>query len=193
MRINIQHNADKIAKRFSQLSRVSINRAQARATNKVAARVFTQTKREGAKRLSITQKVFATRIKKGPRANANRLGTYVYYDLRGIPVEKLGKAVQTKKGVRIGRRFFKGAFVATMPGGNKTGVFVRTGKRRGRRRAVKSGRWVGKQYRPQLPITEIYKTLDFVAGVIRDAGRRVIRREFPRLFRHELSREIAKL
>lgn len=47
-----------------------------------------------------------------------------------VAASHLGKLSQSRVGARAGRRSFRGAFLATMPGGHKTGVFERKGASR---------------------------------------------------------------
>ncbi len=61
------------------------------------------------------------------KAKTNRLDVLIRANLYDIRTSAIGKVKQTRKGVKMGKHEFIGAFAAVMPRGNR-GVFKREGK-----------------------------------------------------------------
>ena len=154
------------------------------------------------------------------KANRSKLVAIVSYNLSGIPLlalagrrsdkgvatgQLVSRVKQTKTGVRVGRRLFKGMFLAQMNSGH-VGIFIKHDKAKKRRskdvRRVaavnkftgKINKTAGKKYRAALPIAEPTKSLSFLSGIIKAKARQLVKTEFPkefyRLLLYELSNSL---
>ena len=215
---NISSNATQVREQFRQLRTVALNRAEYRAINFTAQKVFTATKKEGAKQLQLPQWVLGKRMRMR-KANGGKLFATITYDLKGIPLialagrqsdsgvatgQLLRRVKQEKHGVRVGRRFFKGMFLAQMSN-NHFGIFIRHETARKRRsrdvRRVKAvnqftgriNKTAGRKYRAALPIAEPTKRLSFLRGIIISNARTIVSREFKNEFYRLLRYEVSKL
>ena len=166
--------------------------------------------------MGLPQKILAKRMRKWLMRRNSRSGARITYSLEGIPFIDLGNLVkQQNGGVRVGRKFFKGLFLAEMRGGGGSrgysragtdhrGVFLRHEKAAGRRsrdkrrvRAVnnitgKPNKNPGKLYRASLPIKEPTKNLNFLQEIIIRQSRQIVRTEFARIYRGKLQYEVIK-
>lgn len=81
---------------------------------------------------SVSQKVFARRVKRYVRVSGSAQRVFVGLFRPEASQSNLGRLTQGPTGARAGKHFFKGAFVATMPSGF-VGIFRRSnrGGRRG--------------------------------------------------------------
>ena len=125
-----------------------------KALNHAARSARTQTTKKLAEKLNVPQKVLRKRIEMfSASRNKKPLRASVWVGTkRAIQAKELsGTLSMTRSGyVKIGRRIYRQAFVARMPGGHE-GIFVRRPGARHRRRA--DGGWT------QLPIEEGVVTL----------------------------------
>lgn len=158
MRIEVKDNLKELSKRLSAFEKQYIPQATVMALNKIGSTVLSESKRRlkaesGLKRLNLLNKYVSV-----SRANRARPYFTIRFDRKWISMMEFD-ATQGAEGVLArawGRRkMYKGAFIATMSNG-KRDVFVRTGNRRGEPRRVKTGKNIGKLYRPGLPIKILY-------------------------------------
>lgn len=106
--------------------RKKVEKATERALNKTALWLKTQ----AAKEISEEKKIKLTIMRKRLRifkARTSRLEVLIRANLYDIRVSAMGKMRQTKRGTKIGKHEFIGAFAATMPRGN-SGIFRREGR-----------------------------------------------------------------
>lgn len=150
-----------------------IRQGMVRALNKTALWVRTRLTKELSQKVEIKQKLLRQRIWLR-RATRNYMNARIRVGLYGIKASKLGKMRQTAKGTFAGRKFFEGAFIATMPTG-PTEVFKR-------------------KYSSSLPIRK--EKVEIEQDVIETARKLEnynTERVFERYFRHELNYILKKL
>lgn len=156
----------------------------ARALNKAARMARTETRREIAQAKNLPQKVLNKRIrdyKASPRKKPIRASVWIGTK-KPITARELKGSVSLTKGgnVRIGRRVYRGAFPARMPGGHR-GIFTR--KPGAKHRERPDGQ------RTQLPIEEaLVQLLPEAEFISRRVAEKHIRETYPK----ELKR-LAKL
>ncbi|NDY41254.1 hypothetical protein G3N55_00115 [Dissulfurirhabdus thermomarina] len=100
--------------------------ARTRALRRTAREIRTQVRREAARELRIPQRalsgrLYLSRVRPGDEAAALWIGTLP------VPAVAVGRPRQTKKGVRVGRRSWRGAFVARIYGREQ--VWIRRSSR----------------------------------------------------------------
>ncbi|WP_253302203.1 MULTISPECIES: phage tail protein [unclassified Wolbachia] len=127
MRINIEvtGSIEKVMQSIDA-ERKKVEKATMRALNKTALWLKTQ----AAKEISEEKKIKLTIMRKRLRifkARTSRLEVLIRANLYDIKASSMGKMRQTKRGTKIGKHEFIGAFMATMPRGN-SGVFRREGR-----------------------------------------------------------------
>lgn len=133
-------------------------------------------------------------------ASAENLGALVTASGRPIPLIRYGAREQRRPGggvsvkVLRGKKFIRGAFIATMPTGHR-GVFIRVGSAAhtllsaGRQRVVQRGKT---SYKHGLPIEELYGPsipIAFVNQKVSAAMVGVARERFPIVLKQELNFE----
>lgn len=117
---------DELSRHFAHLPGVV-----AKAEYRAFKRTSDWAKSQGAKSMSresrLTQKVLKARH----RAQAYQSDGFarVWFGVDPIKAVYTGKLKQQKRGIKVGKFTFKGAFVATMKSGH-TGIFMRQGKSR---------------------------------------------------------------
>ncbi len=145
-----------------------IKTAAVRALNKTARWMRTQVARETAQSLNV--RVGAIRndlILLRARASHPQSGVAMGSKAGVLKVTELGAPRQNRRGTRVGKRQFDGAFIATMPTGHR-GVFRRKGKSR-------------------LPIQEVQLvTTGRIANVMEALAENQAMSRFEHLFEHEL-------
>ncbi len=127
MRINVEVSGS-IEKVMQSIDaeRKKVEKATERALNKTALWLKTQ----AAKEISEEKKIKLTIMRKRLRifkARTSRLEVLIRANLYDIKASLMGKMRQTKRGTKIGKHEFIGAFMATMPRGN-SGIFRREGR-----------------------------------------------------------------
>ncbi len=118
---------DTLVRRFRALPKQA-ERAEKRAVGKTTTKARSELVKDVARQNQITQKIIR-RFRSARKISRSRLTGIAWLGYRPIKASYVGKPRQTKRGVRVRRFFFEGAFVATMPSGH-TGVFKRKGKER---------------------------------------------------------------
>ena len=204
--VTVGTNSREIAQAFRNLGKKGIATAERRAIADVTRRVFTSTKKYAAEMLRVPQWMVAKRMRRKLPTAAKRVGI-IRYNLKGVPFIELGdkksggrpsyESMIAKRGIRLGRRFFKGMFLAEVGNGH-VGVFMRHQKAQRRKstdvRRVKAinqftgkpNKTAGRRYRAALPIKEGVKNLKFLLGFIPKEARKQVREYFPPRFRHHL-------
>ncbi|WP_419835367.1 hypothetical protein [Endozoicomonas atrinae] len=129
-----------------------VSKAIARSLRKLSRFAERRILRELARQQSISQKVLKSlgRVRvslyqPGDRAGQN-YSLVIWIGALDIPAHYLGKPVQTKRGVRTGRRFWEGAFLMQPVNATHPMVFERKEEWRHKfQRSKKSGRmmWMG--------------------------------------------------
>ncbi len=129
-----------------------VSQAIARSLRKLSRFAERRVLRELARRQNITQKVLkslgrvrVSLYKPGDRAGQN-YSLIIWIGALDIPAHYLGKPIQTKSGVRTGRRFWDGAFLMRPVNATHSMVFERKETWQHKfQRSKKSGRmmWMG--------------------------------------------------
>ncbi|WP_264328461.1 phage tail protein [Wolbachia endosymbiont (group A) of Andrena hattorfiana] len=128
MRINVEVSGS-IEKVMQSIDaeRKKVEKATMRALNKTANWL----KSKAAKEISEEKKTKLTIMRKRLRifkARTSRLEVLIRANLYDMRASFIGSMRQTKRGTKIGKHEFIGAFTATMPRGN-SGVFRREGRK----------------------------------------------------------------
>lgn len=156
----------------------------ARALNAAAMKARTQTRREIARTKGLPQKVLTKRIQ-AYKASRMKLRASLWVGTRKrIGAQELGGQVSRTAGgqVRVGRRVFRDAFVARMPGGHQ-GVFTRKPNARHKKRP--DGQM------SQLPIEEaVVQLMPEAEDISRRAAEDQMRQTFPKEMRRLVRREL---
>lgn len=117
--IDIHQQLLQAEKHLNFLSEKAAVTAKVQAINRVATRIKGQSAKATASAVKVKQKTIrkritikkaSTKVLKGKKTAV----TYatIFVKRRDVPAISLGKARQTKKGVRVGGRLFQGAFLA---------------------------------------------------------------------------------
>lgn len=154
--------------------------------NRAAERARVQTRRELALTKGIPQKVLNRRIRVY-KASRMRPRAAIWLGLKKrITAQELGGAIgATATGaVKVGRRAFRNAFPATMPGGHR-GIYTRKPNAKHKRRP--DGQM------SQLPIEEaVIQLMPEAEQISRDATRHHMKKTFPDELRRQVKRMIAR-
>ncbi len=161
-------NIEKLVREHDAITAISLNKA-ARAARTVTGRELANLK-------GVPQKILRKRIqayKASPRKKPIRASLWVGTAKPITANELTGQTSLTKGGnVKIGRRVFKSAFPATMPGGHR-GIFTR--KPGARHRVRPDGQ------RTQLPIEEsIVQLMPEAEHISRRAAEKAIQQIYPK-------------
>ena len=159
MQIIVKDTLKDLSKQLAWYEKQFLPKATTRALNKVGGTVFSRAVKEVAKNMGVKQSV----IRNGKfiivsKASYKKQVFTITFKNEHLSLYKMG-AAQSGGGVTVkawGRKQnYPGAFIATMPNG-KRDVFVRTNDYRGAKREVKTGKNIGKTYRPGLKIHKLY-------------------------------------
>ncbi len=128
MSINIEvtDNINKVIESINA-ERKKVEKAAVRALNKTALWIKSQAAREISEEKKINLNVIRKRLRIF-KAKTSRLDVLMRANLYDIRASEVGKMKQTRKGAKVGKHEFIGAFTATMPRGN-SGVFRREGRK----------------------------------------------------------------
>ncbi|WP_237398556.1 phage tail protein [Wolbachia endosymbiont of Diaphorina citri] len=163
--IKISNNINEIISNIERKEQ-KIKLAAIKALNRTALWL----KAQAAKEISEEKQIKLSLIRKRLRifkAKTSRLDVLIRANLYDIRVSAMGKMRQTKRGTKIGKHEFIGAFTATMPRGN-SGVFRREGRK-------------------ALPIQEVKLGLEPEASKI---IKELVNYEFERMFGKFFEREL---
>lgn len=173
--INVRSNVEGEITRLNRIIR-DHDKLTAMALNTATRKARTKTARELAAALNVPQKVLRKRVrhyKASARRKPVRASLWVGTK-RAIKADELGGAVsQSKTGyVKVGKRVFRNAFPARMPGGHR-GIFSRKLHARHKRRA--DGQMT------QLPIEEaVVQLMPEAERISRRHAERAIKEDFPK-------------
>jgi len=106
-----------------------IQKAINRALRKTTKWLETHSKRELARELQLPIRVLSVRFRHTFYLKGGERAAQVWFGLDPVQVRHIGKARQNKRGTRVGKHQFDGAFVATMKSGHEN-VFKRKTKER---------------------------------------------------------------
>lgn len=134
--------------------------AELRALNKTMTWLRTHTVRAVSKETKVAAKILRQRVA-AYKANRRNPRGRVWAGLDPIKARRLGRFRQLKRGVRMGRHVFEGAFLTAMQTGH-TSIFERTGEAK---RMMKRGRYAGKDIKRE-PIREV--KLDINTDAVQD-------------------------
>ncbi|MBV2145270.1 MAG: phage tail protein [Wolbachia endosymbiont of Pissodes strobi] len=168
MRINVEVSGS-IEKVMQSIDaeRKKVEKAAVSGLNKTALWLKAQV----AKEISEEKKIKLTIMRKRLRifkARTSRLDVLMRANLYDIRASEVGKMKQTRKGAKIGKHDFIGAFTAVMPKGN-SGIFKREG-------------------RAALPIKEVKLPLEPEASrIIGNLVNYEVEKVFEKFFHRELS------
>lgn len=166
-----------------------INRAVDRALRKTSRWLETYSKRELGIALQVPQRVFKTRFFRTFSTKDGKREVNVWFGLDSMRSIDLGRARQTNLGVKVGKQFFVGTFLATMQSGH-TGIFRRSNvrnresssdERNENRQKRSDGQWT------ELPIEEVGFPIEQIAKPILE--RYYVRAEarFKQLLKQEIN------
>ncbi|MGL9759607.1 MAG: phage tail protein [Wolbachia sp.] len=127
MSINIEvtDNINKVIESINA-ERKKVEKAAVSGLNKTALWLKTQAAKEVSKEKRIQLNLMRKRLRIF-KARTSRLDVLIRANLYDIRVSAMGKMRQTRKGAKVGKHEFIGAFKATMPRGN-SGIFRREGR-----------------------------------------------------------------
>ncbi len=171
-----------VERRLNKFLKKDVPAARATATNKALAMAKTRVVRVISADVQIKSKVIRQRVvdKKAFKEKAAQLVVY----RRNVPVIALG-ARQTKAGVRAGKHFIAGAFIAD--GRKGTGGGGSTGRRLNRDMVLK------RDGRARYPISvQSVSIRESVNNKTPDQVKKVMAENFNRLYQHELRRRAAR-
>ncbi|MDN5248212.1 MAG: phage tail protein [Wolbachia endosymbiont of Tyrophagus putrescentiae] len=140
--------------------------AAVKALNKTALWLKSQAAKEISREKQIKLNVIRKRLRVF-KAKTSRLDVLIRANLYGIRAASIGKMKQTRKGTKVGKHQFTGAFMAVMPRGSR-GVYKRKG-------------------RTALPIEEVKLPLEPEASRIIES---LVNYEVERIFEEYFSREL---
>ncbi|MDX5526353.1 MAG: phage tail protein [Wolbachia endosymbiont of Andrena nigroaenea] len=166
MSVHIEVNSNEVIESVNA-KRKKIELAIVKALNRTALWL----KAKAAKEISEEKKIKLTVMRRRLRifkAKTSRLEVLIRANLYDIRVSSMSKMKQTRRGTKIGKHEFIGAFTATMPRGYK-GAFKREG-------------------RAALPIQEVKLRLEPEASrIIEDFVNYEVEKVFTKFFERELS------
>lgn len=160
MRIQLTDDFRELQKGLHRLETKTLNTATVRTLNKLGDKAYSLSRKMMADEGGIKpMKKLNRYIRKG-RASRSKQYFDIFYDKGYFNLYRDFGAKQTKEGTVAkpwGRKqVYKGTFIATVGIGGHIAVFKRVGGRRGGKRKVISGKNIGRTYRPELPIREVF-------------------------------------
>lgn len=157
--------------------------AEVRALNKTMKWLRTHAVRAVSKEMKVAAKIVRQRIRAFKASRRRRVGR-VWAGLQPLGVHRLGTVKKLRRGVRVGRHTFKGAF-GVDTGKGKISVFQRTGESK---RKMQRGSYTGKM---REPIERV--DLDIDTDPVRDRLKELFgeaQRRFFEVFRQELKYQV---
>jgi len=175
---------DELAELEAQLlvSISQIQQAVTRTLKKTAKWLETHSKRELGVALSVPQRVLSTRYYKSFSIKGGNRTVGVWFGLNPIRLSSIGTAKQNDIGVKVGRHFYEGAFIAKMASGHE-GVFKRSAKSHPDNKRVKrkDGQW------SELPIEEQSFEIDEIAEPILERYHNRAEARFKQILKQEIN------
>lgn len=159
--------------------------ASQRAVRKVARAAMVRARRQIAAHNQLPVRVVTRRMFIN-RSQTDPLTYHIWFGTQPITAVGLGEPKQNKRGVRVGKHLFEGAFVAPLAG--KTQVLRRTDEA-----AVAAGRDKhGQARRGRLPIEVVRVEIDtdHAAAVLENEADIALRKDLPRVLKAELNYEL---
>ena len=176
--------SDELAELEAQLlvSVSQIQRAVTRTLKKTARWLETHSKRELGVALSVPQRVLSARYYQSFNIKDGNRTVSVWFGLNPIRLTSIGTAKQNDIGVKVGRHFYEGSFIATMASGH-VGVLKRTAKSHSdnRREKRKDGQWT------ELPIKEQSFEIDEIAEPILERYHNRAEARFKQILKQEIN------
>lgn len=171
MQISVSFTTRNIERLLKDIDNKVVPRALPTAINKTLLKGRTKAVRDVSQDAKVKAKTIRgrTSIKKARR---NKPKATFYIGILPIRASDLGKPRQLKTTARVGKHDFPDGFVATMPSGHVS-IFKRKGQGR-------------------LPIKEQTVKLDGADKIAKRAFRHVMRTDFPRIFHHEVKRQLSR-
>lgn len=131
--IYVQVDTTRFEEMFTALTPAKVALASKRAAARTRDWLLTNLRRELAQRAALPQKGLKGRFRRGGRADAkaysNEGYAVLWIGLNPLEAQKAGTPRQTKTGVRVGRHFFSGAFIARIYSGQEK-IWQRKGRER---------------------------------------------------------------
>jgi len=129
---SVKGDINKMSKSLNFLQKKLVPLATVTALNKTGTKTKTQIVKQVSTRTKIKSKLIRRRVKIY-KANKHTKSIVVFFGTYNISyasfLTKSGNVIETKKGIRIGKFNFPGAFKTTMPNGH-TDYYQRKGKNR---------------------------------------------------------------
>ena len=160
------------------ISQPQILKAVDRALRKLTAWIERHSKRELGKVLKVPARVLSVRFFRSFLLQGSKREVHVWFGLNPIRYSQIGSLRQTSKGVRVGKHFLQGAFVAQMKSGHR-GVFLRDRSSRHEKRP--DGQWT------ELPINEQMLEIEEEASRTLERFYQRAESRFKELLRQELN------
>lgn len=159
-----------------------IQRAVTRTLKKTAKWLETHSKRELGVALRVPQRVLSTHYYQSFNIKDGKRTARVWFGLNPIRLWSIGTAKQNDIGVKVGRHFYEGSFIATMASGHE-GVFNRSAKSHADNRRVKrkDGQW------SELPIKEQSFKIQDIAEPILERYHNRAEARFKQILKQEIN------
>lgn len=129
MQISVRADVKKMTRDLTKVQKKIVPKVTSQALNKTGKQVRTQAVRQVSAMAGIRQKLVRSRLRFQSFSKPTRLRLIISAWFMPILAFKVGNARETSTGVKVGKRSFGNAFIATMPSGH-IGVFARIGKPR---------------------------------------------------------------
>lgn len=160
MRIQLKDDFRELQKDLHRLETKTLNTATVRTLNKLGDKAYSVSRKMMSDEGGIKpMKKLNRYIRKG-RATRSKQYFDIFYDKGYFNLYRDFNAKQTKEGTVAkvwGRKqVYKGTFLAEVGIGGHIAVFKRIGGRRSGKRKVLSGKNIGRTYRAELPIREVF-------------------------------------
>ncbi len=166
-----------------------LNRAIDRALKKTARWLETHSKRELGLALQVPQRVFKARFFRHFSTKDGSRSVNVWFGLDSMRAIDLGNPRQTDMGVKVGKHFFSGAFIAKMQSGH-VGIYRRSNEfkrnfssdeRNEMRQKRTDGQWT------ELPIEEVGFSIEQIAKPILERYYARAEARFKQLLKQEIN------
>lgn len=126
--ISVKGDVEQVLRQLDRVQKQKVPKAASLSLNRARQRVQTRVVRTLSKRLAIKAKVLRGRVA-FKAASPKYLVTWIHGFWGGVPLIRVGKARETKTGVKVGRFVRPGAFIEVMRSGHHS-VMKRRGEKR---------------------------------------------------------------
>lgn len=183
MNFNVELDSDILdLERDLEISVSQMQKAISRALRKTSRWLETHSKRELGVALGVPQNILSARYRKTFHFKNGVRSVNVWFGLNPISIKDMGNLVQTRAGVRVGKKNFVGSFIATMDSGH-LGAFKRKYRNRpgGRREKRADEQWT------ELPIIEETFQIHEIAEPILERYQARVEARFEQILKQEIN------